>query len=79
MVEILLFDSVFYNRVTPVSVSILKLPLGVIGAIPLKPQASSISRMKEVDLIFSYFFSHFYFLFDLFSFILFLELGLVLE
>ena len=38
------------------------------------------SRMKEVDLIFFYFFlSHFYFIFDLFFFILFLELGLGLE
>jgi len=36
-----------------------------------------ISRTKEVDLIF--FYSHCYFLFDLFSFILFLELGLGLE
>ena len=34
--------SVFYDRVTPVSVSILKPPLGVIGAIPLKSQASPI-------------------------------------
>ena len=32
--------------------------------------------MQEVDLTFLIFFSHFYFLFDLFSFILFLELGL---
>jgi len=38
-----------------------------------------LSRMKEVDLNFSIFFSHFYFLFDLFYFILFLELGLGLE
>jgi len=37
------------------------------------------SGMKEVDLNFSYFFSHFYFLFNLFSIILFLELGLGLE
>ena len=36
-----------------------------------------VSRMKEVDLTFSYFCS--YFIFDLFSFILFLELGLRLE
>jgi len=34
------------------------------------------SRTKEVDLNFFYFFSHFYFIFDLFSVILFLELGL---
>jgi len=34
-----------------------------------------VSRTKKVDLIFSYF----YFIFDLFSFILFLELGLGLE
>jgi len=37
MAEILLFNSVFYDRVTPVSVSTLKSPLGVIGALPLKP------------------------------------------
>jgi len=42
MAEILLFDLVFYNRVTPVSVSILKSLLGIMKAIPLKPQASSI-------------------------------------
>ena len=30
-------------------------------------------RMQEVDLTFLIFFSHFYFLFNLFSFILFLE------
>ena len=35
--------------------------------------------MQEVDLTFLIFLSHFYFLFDLFSFILFLELGLGLE
>jgi len=37
------------------------------------------SRLQEVDLDFLIFFSHFYFIFDLFSFILFLELGLGLE
>ena len=37
MVEILLFDSVFHNGVTLVSVSTLKPLLGVIGALPLKP------------------------------------------
>jgi len=42
MVEILLFNSVFHNGVTPVSVSILKPPLRVIGVLPLKPQASLI-------------------------------------
>ena len=36
IVEILLFDSVFHNVVTPVSVSTLKPPLRVIGAILLK-------------------------------------------
>ena len=36
-VEILLFDLVFHNKVTPVSVSILKPLLRVIEAIPLKP------------------------------------------
>ena len=40
-----------------------------------------LSRTKEVVLTFFYFilFSHFYFIFNLFSFILFLELGLGLE
>ena len=37
------------------------------------------SRLQEVDLVFPIFFSHFYFIFDLFFFILFLELGLGLE
>ena len=41
-VEILLFNSVFYDRVTSVSVSTLKPPLGVIGVLPLKPLASPI-------------------------------------
>jgi len=35
-----------------------------------------VSRIQEVDLTFLIFFSYFYFLFDLFSFILFLEPGL---
>jgi len=35
--EILLFNLVFYDKVTSVSVSILKPLLRVIGAIPLKP------------------------------------------
>jgi len=38
-----------------------------------------LSRLQEVDLVFPIFFSHFYFLFDLFSFILFLELELGLK
>jgi len=42
MVEILLFNSVFHDGVTPVSVSTLKPPLGEIGVLPLKPQASPI-------------------------------------
>jgi len=37
MVEILLFDLVFHDRVTSVSVSTLKPLLGVIGALSLKP------------------------------------------
>ena len=40
--EILLFNLVFYDGVTPVSVSILKPPLGVIGVLPLKTRASPI-------------------------------------
>ena len=40
---------------------------------------SPVSRTKEVDLIFFIFPFSFYFLFDLFSFILFLEPGLGLE
>ena len=42
MAEILLFNSVFHDRVDPVSVSTLKLLLGVIGVVTLKPQASPI-------------------------------------
>ena len=42
IVEILLFNSVFHDGVTPISVSILKPPLGVIGVLPLKPQVSPI-------------------------------------
>ena len=37
-VEILLFNSVFYDEVTPVSVSTLKPPLRVIGVLLLKPR-----------------------------------------
>ena len=40
MAEILLFNLVFHDRVTPVSISTLKPPLGVIGILPMKPQAS---------------------------------------
>jgi len=40
MAEILLFDSVFHDRVTPVSVSTLKPPLGVIGATTETPSIS---------------------------------------
>ena len=40
--EILLFNSVFHDGVAPVSVSTLKLPLGVIGVVTLKPRASPI-------------------------------------
>jgi len=40
---------------------------------------SKVSGSQEVDLVFLIFFSHFYFLFNLFSFILFLELELGLE
>ena len=36
MAEILLFDSVFHDGVTPVSVSTLKPPLRIIGVLPLK-------------------------------------------
>ena len=42
MVEILLFNSFFHDGVDPVSVSTLKLPLGVIGVVTLKPRASPI-------------------------------------
>ena len=40
--EILLFNSVFHNRVIPISISTLKPPLGVIGILPLKPWVSHI-------------------------------------
>jgi len=39
-VEILLFNSVFHDGVTPVSVLTLKPLLGAIGVLPLKPRAS---------------------------------------
>ena len=42
IMEILLFNSVFHDGVTPVSVSTLKPPLGAIGVLPLKPRASLI-------------------------------------
>jgi len=42
MVEILLFNSVFHDGVTPISISTLKPPLRVIGVLPLKSQASPI-------------------------------------
>jgi len=42
-------------------------------------QMTLLSRLQEVNLAFLIFFSYFDFLFDLFSFILFLELGLGLE
>jgi len=35
-------DSVFYGGVTSINILILKPPLKIIGAIPLKPQVSSI-------------------------------------
>ena len=41
-VEILLFNLVFHDRVTPVSVSTLKPSLGAIGVLPLKPWVSPI-------------------------------------
>ena len=40
---------------------------------------TTMSRIQEVDLTFLISFSYFYFLLDLLSFILFLELGLELE
>ena len=42
MAEILLFNLVFHDRITPVSVLTLKSPLRVIEVLPLKPQASLI-------------------------------------
>ena len=42
IMEILLFNSVFHDGVNPVSVSTLKLLLGVIGVLLLKPRASPI-------------------------------------
>ena len=71
MAEILLFDSVFHDGVTSVSVEILKPLLGVIGAILLKLQASPIV-VKIVDgglyFIFSF---HFHFTLLFFSFSIF--------
>ena len=40
IVEVLLFNLVFHDRVTSVKVSTLKFLLGVIGVLLLKPQAS---------------------------------------
>ena len=39
-VEILLFNLIFHDRVTPVSISTLKPLLEIIGVLPLKPRAS---------------------------------------
>ena len=47
---ILLFNSVFHDGVTPVSVSTLKPPLGVIGVLPLKPQASPILSICHMQV-----------------------------
>ena len=47
MTEILLFNLVFHGGVTPVSVSILKSLLRVIGAILLKSQVSPIVIERE--------------------------------
>ena len=41
MAEILLFDLVFHDGVTPTSVSILKPLLGVIEALSLKPYVTT--------------------------------------
>ena len=50
-VEILLFNSVFHNRVNPVSVSTLKSPLGVIEVLPLKSQVSPILFVLYIRLV----------------------------
>jgi len=42
IVEIFLFNSVFHDSITPISVSTLKPLLGIIGVLLLKLQASSI-------------------------------------
>jgi len=51
MAEILPFNSVFYNRVTPVSVSTLKPLLGAIEAILLKITSISYSRNLYIRLV----------------------------
>ncbi len=51
MAEILLFNLVFYDRVTPVSVSTLKLPLGVIRTVPLKTPSISYDRSLYIRLV----------------------------
>jgi len=49
MVGILLFNLVFYDGVTPVSVSTLKPLLRVIEVLPIKPQASLILSVHIED------------------------------
>ena len=46
MAGILLFNSIFHDGVTPVNVSTLKPPLGVIGVLPMKPQAFLILSVR---------------------------------
>jgi len=49
------------------------------GVARLITRLTHLSKSQEVDLVLSIFFSHFYFIFDLFPIILFLELELGLE
>ena len=49
MAEILLSNSVFHDKVIPVSVLTLKPLLGVIGVLPLKPQVSPILSLYIKD------------------------------
>jgi len=51
MAEILLFDSVFHDGVTPVSISTLKPLLGIIGAIPTEIPNISYSRSSYIRLV----------------------------
>ena len=51
MMEILLFNSVFHDGVNPVSVSTLKLPLGVIGVVTTETPSISYTFYLYIRLV----------------------------
>jgi len=73
-VEILLFNLVFHDRVTPVSVSTLKPPLRVIGVLPLKPRACQDRRRWT---LFIFIFSLLFLFYSPFLFLEQLRLGVI--